>query len=98
MLGHSGSGKTTLAETMLFESGGINRRGEVESGNTQSDFTDLERERNNSIFSTLLHADWRGNKINILDTPGSDDFVGEVISSLKVARHRGYGDQCCQWC
>lgn len=85
LLGHSGSGKTTIAETMLFESGGIGRRGDVESGNTQSDFMDIERERNNSIFSTLLHADWRGNKINILDTPGSDDFVGEVVSSMKVA-------------
>jgi len=50
-----------------------------------SDYTDLEHERGNSIFSTLLHTDWRGYKINIIDTPGMDDFVGEVISALKVA-------------
>ena len=85
LLGHSGSGKTTFAETMLFEAGNINRRGVVEEGSTVSDFTNIEKERGNSIFSTLMHANWRGNKINIIDTPGLDDFVGEVISSLKVA-------------
>ena len=85
LLGHSGSGKTTFAETMVFESGASSRRGDVESGNTLSDFTNIERERGNSLFTTLLHVNWRGNKINILDTPGSDDFVGEVASSLKVA-------------
>lgn len=85
LLGHSGCGKTTFAETILFESGAISRRGTVESKNTISDFTAIEHERGNSLFSTLLHANWRGNKINIIDTPGSDDFVGEVISGLKVA-------------
>ncbi len=85
LLGHAGSGKTTLAETMLFESGMIKRRGSVNDQNTMSDYTDLEHERGNSIFSTLLHTDWRGYKINIIDTPGMDDFVGEVISALKVA-------------
>ncbi len=85
LLGHSSSGKTTLAETMLFESGAIERRGNVENGNTISDFTNIEKTKGNSIFSTLMHANWRGNKINIIDTPGSDDFVGEVVSSLKVA-------------
>ena len=85
LLGHSGSGKTTLAETMLFESGQINRRGNVSDKNTVSDYTDIEHERGNSIFSTLMHSDWRGYKINIIDTPGYDDFVGEIISALKVA-------------
>lgn len=85
LLGHSGSGKTTLAETMLYESGAITRRGTVESGSTVSDFTNIEQERENSIFSTLMHANWRDCKINIIDTPGSDDFVGEVVSSMKVA-------------
>lgn len=84
-MGHSGSGKTSLAETMLFEAGAITRKGSVEEGNTVSDFSSLEKERRNSIFSTLMHAVWRGNKINMIDTPGYDDFVGEVISSLKVA-------------
>lgn len=85
LLGHPGSGKTTLAETMLFESGSITRRGAVQDHNTISDHTDIEQERGNSIFAALMHDDWRGNKINVLDTPGFDDFIGEVVSSLKVA-------------
>ena len=85
LLGHSGSGKTTFAETMLFESGAINRRGSVEAGTTVSDFTNIEKERGRSVFSTLMHTRWKNSKINIIDTPGLDDFNGEVISSLKVA-------------
>lgn len=85
LLGHAGCGKTTLAECMLFEAGLINRRGSIAEKNTISDYHDLERERGNSIFSTLLHSKWRGYKINIIDTPGYDDFVGEVISALRVA-------------
>lgn len=85
LLGHSGSGKTTFAETILFEAKEINRRGKVEEKNTTSDYTMIEQERGNSIFSTLIHAFWKNSKINILDTPGFDDFVGEVVSSLKVA-------------
>ena len=85
LLGHSGSGKTTLAEAMLFEAGLIHRRGSIEEKNTVSDYTDLEKERGNSIFSKLLHTHWKGYKINILDTPGYDDFSGEVISALRVA-------------
>jgi elongation factor G len=84
-MGHSGSGKTTLAETMLLESGAITRKGSVSEGNTVSDHTSIEKEKGNSIFSTLMHVLWRKNKINMIDTPGSDDLVGEVISSLKVA-------------
>lgn len=85
LLGHSGSGKTTFAESMLYESGAISRRGQIEGKNTVSDYTNIEQERENSIFSTLMNVHWRSNKINIIDTPGFDDFVGEVISSLKVA-------------
>ncbi|NNF34248.1 MAG: elongation factor G [Saprospiraceae bacterium] len=85
LLGHSGCGKTTFSETMLFESGAIPRRGTVEAGSTLSDFSSIEQERGNSIFSTLMHTNWRGKKINILDTPGSDDFVGEVVCSMRVA-------------
>ena len=85
LLGHSGSGKTTLAESMLFEAGLIQRRGSIEEQNTVGDYSDLEKERGNSIFSKLLHAPWRGYKINILDTPGYDDFSGEMISALRVA-------------
>ena len=85
LLGHSGSGKTTLAESMLFEAGQIHRRGSIEEKNTVSDYTDIEKERGNSIFSTLLHAPYRGYKINILDTPGYDDFTGEVLTALRVS-------------
>jgi len=85
LLGHASSGKTTLAETMVFEGGGITRRGTVQDQNTVSDHYQIEKDRGNSIFSSLMHVDWRGTKINIIDTPGYDDFVGEVVSALKVA-------------
>ena len=85
LLGHAGTGKTTLAECMLYEAGLLSRRGSVQERNTVGDYHELEQERGNSIFSKLLHTKWRGYKINILDTPGYDDFVGEVISALRVA-------------
>ncbi len=85
LLGHASSGKTTLAECMLFEGGEISRRGMVQDQNTVSDHYLIEKERGNSIFASLMHLDWRGNKINVIDTPGYDDFVGEVVSGLKVA-------------
>jgi len=84
-VGAHGSGKTTLAETMLYEAGLLKRRGNVESKNTVSDFTDIEKERQTSIFATPLHTEWRNYKINIIDTPGLDDFVGEVISAMRVS-------------
>ena len=85
LLGHAGAGKTTLAECMLFEAGIINRRGSIAERNSTGDYHELEQERGNSIFSKLMHTKWRGYKINILDTPGYGDFVGEVISALRVA-------------
>jgi elongation factor G len=85
LLGHAGCGKTTLAECMLYEAGLINRKGSVDQRNTVGDYHALEQERGNSIFSKLMHTKWRGYKINILDTPGYDDFVGEVLSALRVA-------------
>ena len=85
LVGHQGSGKTTLAETMLYVSGGRDRRGNVAEGTTASDYHPSEVERQMSVFTSLLHAEWKGNKINVLDTPGYPDFAGEVIASLKVA-------------
>ena len=85
LVGGSKSGKTTLAECMMFEGGVINRMGTVEDGNTVSDYHELEIERKNSVTSSVLHTEWRGTKINIIDTPGLDDFIGEVISALRVA-------------
>ncbi|MEQ9288383.1 MAG: elongation factor G [Cyclobacteriaceae bacterium] len=85
LLGSAKSGKTTLAETMLFEAGLINRRGTVESKNTVSDYHQIEHERENSVYATSLHTEWRNYKINIIDTPGLDDFIGEIVSSIRVA-------------
>lgn len=85
LLGHAHSGKTSLIECMLFEAHGITRRGNVEEGNTVSDYNPLEQERQSSLFSSLEHSLWKDSKINIIDTPGSDDFIGEVIAALKVA-------------
>jgi elongation factor G len=85
LLGHAGSGKTSLAECMLYEAGIITRKGSISEKNTVADYHELEQERGNSIFSKLLHTKWRGYKINIIDTPGYDDFTGEVISALRVA-------------
>jgi len=79
------SGKTTLAEIMWFEAGLLNRRGTVEAHNTVSDYHEVEHERGTSVFATPLHTEWRNYKINIIDTPGLDDFVGEIISSIRVA-------------
>lgn len=85
LLGSAKSGKTTLSETMLYEAGLINRRGTVEDKNTISDYLDIEHDRGSSVYATSLHTEWRDYKINIIDTPGLDDFIGEVISSLRVA-------------
>lgn len=85
LVGAHNAGKTTLAETMLFEAGLINRRGSVENFNTVSDYHELEHERGNSVYATPMHTEWRQYKINIMDTPGLDDFIGEVIASIRVA-------------
>ena len=85
LLGSSKSGKTTLAETMLFEAGMLNRRGTIEDKNTVSDYHEIEHSRENSVYATSLHTEWRDYKINIIDTPGLDDFIGEIISSLRVS-------------
>lgn len=83
-VGAHNSGKTTLSETMLFEAGLINRRGTVEDKNTVSDYHEIEHKRGASVFATPLHTEWRNYKINIIDTPGLDDFIGEIISSIRV--------------
>jgi elongation factor G len=84
LLGSSGSGKTTLVEAMVYEGGITKRRGSVENKNTVSDFFPVEQEYGYSVFSTVLHVEWLNKKLNIIDCPGSDDFIGGVISSLQV--------------
>jgi len=79
------SGKTTLAETMLYEAGLVQRRGTIEEKNTISDYHEIEKERQTSVFATPLHTEWRNYKINIIDTPGLDDFIGEIATTMRVA-------------
>jgi elongation factor G len=85
LIGGAKSGKTTTAEAMLFEGGIISRRGTIEDKNTVSDYREIELERGNSVCSTLMYAEYKGKKLNIMDTPGFDDFIGEVVGSLNVA-------------
>jgi len=85
LLGAPKSGKTLLCEDMLFEAGIIHRRGTIEGKSTVSDYHEIEHERGNSVFATVMHTEWKDHKINIIDTPGFDDFAGEMISSIRVA-------------
>ena len=84
LLGSSGSGKTTLVEAMLFEGGVIKRRGSIAAKNTVSDYFPVEQEYGYSVFSTVLHVEWNNKKLNIIDCPGSDDFVGSTVTALNV--------------
>ena len=84
LLGSAGSGKTTLAESMLYEAGIIKRRGSIEAKNTVSDYFPVEQEYGYSVFSTVFHVEWNNKKLNIIDCPGSDDFVGGAITALNV--------------
>lgn len=84
LLGSKGSGKTTLAEAMLFECGVIKRRGTIEAKNTVSDSFPVEKEYGYSVFSTVFYAEFLGKKLNVIDCPGADDFVGNAITALNV--------------
>lgn len=84
ILGSSGAGKTTLAEAMLYEAGVIKRRGRIEDGNTVSDYFPVEKEYGYSVFSSIISVEWMDRKLNFIDCPGSDDFIGNVVTSLNV--------------
>lgn len=84
LLGNDGSGKTTLTEALLFESGVIKRRGRITAKNTVSDYFPVEQDYGYSVFSTVFHVEWNNKKLNILDCPGSDDFVGAALTALNV--------------
>ena len=84
-IGHGGTGKTSLSEIILFTAHEINRIGSVTEGNTVSDYSPNEIEKQISISTSLMHIEWEGSKINILDTPGYSDFVGDVKSAMRVA-------------
>lgn len=83
LLGNTGSGKTLLAESMMFEGKVIERKGTIEGKNTVSDYSEIEQQNQRSIFSTILYTEFLDRKLNIIDTPGSDDFVGAVISAMR---------------
>ena len=84
LLGSKGSGKTTLAEAMLFECGVIKRRGNIENGTTVCDYFPVEKEYGYSVFSTVFYAEFLNKKLNVIDCPGADDFVGNAITALNV--------------
>ena len=84
LLGSKGSGKTTLAEAMLFECGVIKRRGSVDTKSTVTDYFPVEKEYGYSVFSTVFYAEFLGKKLNVIDCPGADDFVGSAITALNV--------------
>ena len=84
LLGNDGSGKTTLTESLLFESGLIKKRGRITQKNTVSDYFPVEQDYGYSVFSTVFHTEWKGKKLNIIDCPGSDDFVGAALTALNV--------------
>ncbi len=92
LLSHSGAGKTSLSEAILFNAKVINRLGRVDEGTTTSDYDPDEIQRKISINLTVLPYLWQGVKINLLDTPGYSDFVGEVKSALRVVE--GAVDPC----
>ena len=84
LLGNDGAGKTTLTEALLYEAGVIKRRGRITQQNTVSDYFPVEQEYGYSVFSTVFHVEWNNKKLNIIDCPGSDDFVGAAITALNV--------------
>ena len=84
LIGHGGSGKTSLSEIFLYTAGEITRIGNIAEGNTTSDYTPNEIEKQISISTSLLHLEWNNSKINILDTPGYSDFLGDVKAALRV--------------
>ncbi len=84
LLGNDGSGKTTLTESLLFEAGVIKRRGRITQHNTVSDYFPVEHEYGYSVFSTVFHTEFNGKKLNIIDCPGADDFIGQALTALHV--------------
>src|SRR5438067_7124049 len=84
VVGHRGTGKTSLVESMLFQSGAVNRLGTVEQGTTVTDWEEEEHKRQMSLTATLCHAEWQERKINLIDTSGDAGFQGDTLSALRV--------------
>ena len=84
IVGNAGAGKTTLAEAMLFEGGLVKRKGNINANNTVCDYFPVEHEYGYSVYSTVFHIEWKGKKLNLIDCPGSDDFVGGAVTALNM--------------
>ena len=84
LLGNDGAGKTSLTESLLYVSGQINRKGRVSQQSTVSDYFPVEKNYGYSVFSTVFHVEWNGKKLNMIDCPGMDDFVGQAITAMSV--------------
>src|SRR5690606_1510580 len=84
-VGHSGSGKTTLVEALALTAGAVNRAGRVEDGGTLSDYDEIEHRQQRSVQLSLVPVEWGGIKVNLLDTPGYADFVGDLRAGLRAA-------------
>jgi len=84
LIGHAGTGKTTFSEALLYKTGAINRRGTVEDKNSTSDYHELEQEKGSSVFSTVMYTEYKDHKINFIDCPGYDDYIGEMIAPLEA--------------
>ena len=85
LVAHNGAGKTTLADALYFTAGGTNRQGRVDDQTSLSDYEPEEQQRGSSIQTAVLPCDWKGHRVNVLDTPGYPDFRGEMMSALRVS-------------
>src|SRR5919197_4936851 len=87
LVGHGGAGKTSLADALLFAAKAVDRRGSVDDGTSVSDFDDEEKKRHFSIDTSVLHLDYKGKRIHLLDTPGYPDFVGAALAALDAVEN-----------
>ena len=84
VVGHGGVGKTSLVESLLFTAGGLSRLGKIDDGTTTTDFDPDEIKRKISINTAVAHCDWKGHRINFVDTPGYGDFISDARAGLRV--------------
>src|SRR5438477_746653 len=87
LVGHGAAGKTSLADTLLFKAKAVDRRGSVDDGSSISDYDDEEKKRRFSIDTSVLHLDYKGKHLNLLDTPGYPDFVGAALEALDAVEN-----------
>ncbi len=87
LVGHGAAGKTSLADALLYKAGAVDRRGSVDDGSSVSDYDDEEKKRKFSIDTSVLHADYKGKRLNLLDTPGYPDFVGSALEALEAVEN-----------